>query len=134
MADSEKLSLNQLIVTILAKEIGRLNVLNRAEDKMDELLEKINNFLANGEQISFLKGICAVSRYPEENQLMLVDTGHTSDLQADVSIEPFASTVNTMRFDDLSALLSKKRPQMPLTIFGFNKEERPETGATVLNR
>ncbi len=39
MAESENLSLNQLIVTILAKEIGRLNTLNRVERKLDELLD-----------------------------------------------------------------------------------------------
>jgi antitoxin HicB len=38
MSDMEKLSLNQLIVTILAKEVGRLEVLNRVEDKLDKVL------------------------------------------------------------------------------------------------
>ena len=38
IAESENLSLNQLIVTILAKEVGRLNVLNRVESKLDKLL------------------------------------------------------------------------------------------------
>ncbi len=42
MAESEKLSLNQLIVTILAKEVGKFNVLNRVEQKIDNLLDRIN--------------------------------------------------------------------------------------------
>lgn len=42
IAESEKLSLNQLIVTILAKEVGRLGILNRVEDKLDELLDRLN--------------------------------------------------------------------------------------------
>ena len=45
IADTEKLSLNQLIVTMRAKEAGRLNVLNRVEDKAHNLLDKIDKFL-----------------------------------------------------------------------------------------
>jgi antitoxin HicB len=48
IAESERLSLNQLIVTILAKEAGRLNVLNRVEDKVDNLLHKIDKVLEEG--------------------------------------------------------------------------------------
>lgn len=43
MAESEKLSLNQLLVTILAKEVGRFNVLNRVEQKIDNLLDRVND-------------------------------------------------------------------------------------------
>lgn len=46
MAESEKLSLNQLLVTILAKEVGRFNVLNRVEKKIDNLLDRVNDVLA----------------------------------------------------------------------------------------
>ena len=45
MAEAEKLSLNQLMVTILAKEVGRLSVLTRFEKKLDTLLDKVNNVL-----------------------------------------------------------------------------------------
>lgn len=45
IADAEGLSLNQLITTILAKEVGRLNVLNRVEEKVDNALEKINDVI-----------------------------------------------------------------------------------------
>jgi antitoxin HicB len=45
IAEAEKLSLNQLIVTLLAKEVGRLNVLNRVEYKVDTLLQKIDRVL-----------------------------------------------------------------------------------------
>lgn len=45
MAEAEKLSLNQLIVTILAKEVGRFDVLNRVEHKIDDLLGKVNDVL-----------------------------------------------------------------------------------------
>jgi len=42
MAESENLSLNQLIVTMLAKEVGRLGVLNRVEEKLDKLLDSLS--------------------------------------------------------------------------------------------
>lgn len=45
IAEAEKLSLNQLMVTILAKEVGRLSVLNGLEKKIDTLLNKINDVL-----------------------------------------------------------------------------------------
>lgn len=45
MAEAEKLSLNQLIVTILAKEVGGSNVLNRAEQKIGDLLDRISDVL-----------------------------------------------------------------------------------------
>lgn len=45
LAENENLSLNQLIVTILAKEVGRLSVLNRTEDKVDDLLSKVNRII-----------------------------------------------------------------------------------------
>ena len=49
MAESENLSLNQLIVTMLAKEVGRLGVLNRVEEKLDSLLDRVNNVLQREE-------------------------------------------------------------------------------------
>ncbi|MBF8264973.1 MAG: protein of unknown function UPF0150 [Dehalococcoidia bacterium] len=45
MADTEKLSLNQLIVTVLAKEVGKSSVLSRVEQKVDNLLDRINDVL-----------------------------------------------------------------------------------------
>ncbi|MBI4289439.1 MAG: toxin-antitoxin system HicB family antitoxin [Chloroflexi bacterium] len=45
MAESEKLSLNQLIVTILGKEVGRFNVLNRVERRIDNLLGRVDDVL-----------------------------------------------------------------------------------------
>ena len=43
MAQSEGLSLNQLIVTMLAKEVGRFSVLNRVEDKINDLLDRMSD-------------------------------------------------------------------------------------------
>ena len=49
MAESEKLSLNQLIVTILAKEVGRLGVLNRVEEKLDKMLDTLTDVVESNE-------------------------------------------------------------------------------------
>lgn len=66
MADAEKLSLNQLIVTMLAKEVGRLNVLNRVEDKVDSLLKKIDQVLEEEEmRTPFPKSIRVMTRARE---------------------------------------------------------------------
>ena len=47
MAESEKLSLNQLIVTILAREVGRFAALNRVEQRLDRLLDRMDDLLAD---------------------------------------------------------------------------------------
>ena len=54
IAETEKLSLNQLIVTILAKEVGRLGVLNRVEKKLDNLLEILEKDIEQKEQTLIL--------------------------------------------------------------------------------
>jgi antitoxin HicB len=42
IAQAEGLSLNQLIVNILAKEVGQFNMLNRVESKLDELRDMLS--------------------------------------------------------------------------------------------
>ena len=75
LADSEKLSLNQLIVTILAKEAGRLDVLNRAEDKMDRLLEKIQELVERDQRSDAVMSIVrARVGQTEERRLNVVGT------------------------------------------------------------
>ena len=74
IAEAEKLSLNQLIVTILAKEAGRLSVLNRVEDKVDNLLQKIDHVLEEeGIRIPFSKSIHVMSQSQERGQYFMVD-------------------------------------------------------------
>jgi antitoxin HicB len=78
MADAEKLSLNQLIVTILAKEVGRLNVLNRVEDKVDSLLKKIDQVLEKeGMRMPFLNSIRVMTRAREREEYIIFDTDQT---------------------------------------------------------
>ncbi len=78
IADTEKMSLNQLIVTMLAKEAGRLNVLNRVEDKVDSLLQKIDHVLEEqGVRIPFSRPLSAMMQAQEQGRYFIVDTEHT---------------------------------------------------------
>ncbi len=78
IADAEKLSLNQLIVTMLAKEAGRLNILNRVEDKVDSLLQKIDYVLEKeGVRILFPESLPAMMQAIQRGQDMIIDTEHT---------------------------------------------------------
>lgn len=80
MADAEKLSLNQLIVTMLAKEVGRLNVLNRVEDKVDSLLQKIDQVLEEeGMRTPFPKSIRVMTRAREREEYIIFDTDQTPE-------------------------------------------------------
>ncbi len=80
IADTEKLSLNQLIVTMLAKEVGRLNVLNRVEDKVDSLLQKIDHVLEEeGVKTLFPKSVRVMMQSREREQYIIFDTEHTPE-------------------------------------------------------
>lgn len=76
MAEAERLSLNQLMVTILAKEVGRLSVLNRLDGKLDNVLNRINDVLEqhktrvpSSRLLETIAELCEQQRY-------VVDTGH----------------------------------------------------------
>ncbi len=85
MAESEKLSLNQLMITILAKEVGRLSVLNRVEEKVDRLLNRINDDLEEEELRTIRsKSIRAIAGLYEQEQYVVVDAGHTLETPAAV--------------------------------------------------
>ena len=93
MADAEKLSLNQLIVTMLAKEVGRLNVLNRVEDKVDSLLQKIDYVLKEeGLRMPFSRSLSEMMQAQERGQYIIFGIEHTSeDLNAVANIGTVAS-------------------------------------------
>ena len=79
IAEAEKLSLNQLIVTMLAKEAGRLSVLNRVEDKVDNLLQKIDQVLEEeGVRMPFHQLIRVIGQPQERGQCFVADTGSIS--------------------------------------------------------
>ncbi len=67
IAEAEKLSLNQLIVTILAKEVGRLSVLNHVDAKVDNLLNKINDIL----EICAAERINALRVIPDYHDILM---------------------------------------------------------------
>jgi len=105
IAQAEKLSLNQLIVTMLAKEAGRLSVLNRVEDKVDNLLQKIAHVLEEqGLRIPFTKSIRVMGQPQEQVQYMILDAGLTSEnIDAAAAIGAIAPGVVTTGspFEDL---------------------------------
>lgn len=77
MADSEKLSLNQLIVTILGKEVGRFDVLNNVEDKVNLLLDRLNELFDVERQSLISKAVTKIlDSYPRHRAYMQIPTGH----------------------------------------------------------
>ncbi|OGO24306.1 MAG: hypothetical protein A2Z28_00155 [Chloroflexi bacterium RBG_16_51_9] len=85
MAETEKISLNQLIVMTLAKEVGKFSVLNPVGHKIDDLLNKVSDLLE--EQRSPTTGLAGIwARHYEAGQFYVVDTGPGIQMQAiDVS-------------------------------------------------
>ncbi len=79
MAESEGLSLNQLTVTILGKEVGRFSVLNRVEQKIDNLLDRINDVVAE-QRAPSSKSFWVTAGLHEYAQTFVVDT--TPDIEA----------------------------------------------------
>lgn len=85
VAESEKLSLNQLLVTILAKEVGRLGVLIGVEKKLHKLLDKIDDTLEEKGNI-FLKG--AIGEAPVVRALELIIDEAVKSRASDIILEP----------------------------------------------
>jgi len=83
MADAERLSLNQLIVTILAKEVGRLSVLNRVEQKIDNMLGNINDVIQERRELS--SKLFRISAQPYELEQSFV-VGTAPDIGAPVAV------------------------------------------------
>jgi len=94
IAESEKLSLNQLIVTILAKEVGRLSVLNRVEEKIDGLLDRINDVLEEAELGTSSKSLRVIVGHSEQGQYLWAGTAHTLEAPvAAANVRMFTSGV-----------------------------------------
>lgn len=83
MAEAENLSLNQLIVTILAKEVGRLSVLNRTEQKVDDLLNKISDIIEKGKEPCPIL-FSASTQFHGANNYFLLNTTFDIDAKDDV--------------------------------------------------
>ena len=107
IADAERLSLNQLIVTILAKEVGRLSVLNRVEQKIDNVLDKINDVIEERREPSS-KLLRLLTQPYEAEQYFVVGTTPDIEAQAAVGAATFfrgvASTASP--FEELQSGLS----------------------------
>jgi len=84
---------------MLAKEVGRLSVLNRVEDKVDNLLQKIEHVLEEeGVSIPSSKLLRVMMQAQEQGQYTIFDTEHTSeDLHTAASIWAVASDFVTTR-------------------------------------
>src|SRR3972149_6167049 len=81
MAESENLSLNQLLVTILAKEVGKFSVLNRVDKKMDNLLDRINDVIEEQRTPSLKPRVLA--QYYETGYLVV---GTSPDIEPQVAV------------------------------------------------
>jgi antitoxin HicB len=81
MAESEKLSLNQLIVTMLAKEVGKLNILNRVEQKIDSLLDRINDVVEE-QRTPSLESSCIFAYQPGQYLV----AGASPDIEAQAQV------------------------------------------------
>lgn len=125
VAESEKLSLNQLIVTMLAKEVGRLSVLNRVEDKVDNLLQRISDVLEEEEvRISFSKSLRVMSHPQEHEQRFVVDTSLSmEDLAVAANMGAFTPGVATTvpSFQDLSIYPYFQYPGQQRVIYSAKK-------------
>lgn len=129
MAESEKLSLNQLIVTIIAKEVGRLSVLNRVEDKLDELLDRVNDVLEKEELRTFSESVRVLARPLEQQQYFWVGTAHTPEAPAAVKIGALtAGIVSTASpLEELWSLSNVQCPQWQSIIYSADQEKEIES-------
>jgi len=129
MADSEGLSLNQLIVTILAKEVGRFSVLNRVEQKIDTLLDRIDDVLEEQKALS-LKSLRPITGQPyEAEQHFVVGTAPDIEAQAPVGVSAlWRGAVGTVSpLDELRFLFSFQPSGWERIIFG-SPEAKGEQG------
>lgn len=119
LADSENLSTNQLIVTILAKEVGRLGVLNRVEKKLDKVLDSVQERGYSGVQQHWTYP-GAVGWYWDADTargLTIPLTPRTSDDMATICDCSFADTNALIRVscpENRRSAQSPARPSVPL--------------------
>jgi|GEM_PF-521965 len=126
MAESEKLSLNQLIVTILAKEVGRLSVLNRVEDKLDKLLDRLNDILEKKEQQTFSEWVRLLAEPLRQEQHFRVSIAHTLEAPAAAEVGAFAAGVvsTASPLEELWSFSNLQRPRWQNIIYSAGREQR----------
>jgi len=128
LAESERLSLNQLVVTILAKEVGRLGVLNRVEHKIDELLNKVNDVLEE-QRTPSTKLFRMLAQPYESGQHSIVGTGPDIGTQVTVDVSAlFQGAVSTASpFEELWSYPYLQRPAWQQIIFSASRAKEIES-------
>lgn len=129
MAESEKLSLNQLIVTILAKEVGRLSVLNRVEDKLDKLLDRVNDVLEKEEQQTFSEWVRLLAEPLRQEQYFTVSIAHTLEAPVAAEVGAFATGVvsTASPFEELCSFSNVQRPRWQSITYSAGREKEVES-------
>lgn len=131
MAESEKLSLNQLIVTILAKEVGRLSVLNRVEDKVDRLLDKMSDIFEGEDLRTSSRLVQVIAGHPGQGQYLLAGTAHTLEapaVAANIEMSPSAFVSTASPFEELwTANLFQQRPAWQQITFNASRAKETES-------
>jgi len=89
LAEAEKLSLNQLIVTMLAKDVGRFSVLNRVEQKIDDLLDRIDDVLVEERRAPSWNLLRILAQPYEAEQYLVVGAAPYVGAQAGVGVSAF---------------------------------------------
>lgn len=134
IAEAEKLSLNQLIVTILAKEVGRLSVLNRVEEKIDGLLDRINDVLEEEEPRASSKLLRVIAGHPEQGQYFLVSTAPTleaSVVAANVGVFTSGVVSTASPLEELWSYPYCQRPRWERIIFSTGRVKGSESREAV---
>jgi antitoxin HicB len=135
MAESEKLSLNQLIVTTLAKEVGRLGVLNRVEDKLDKVLGRLDEHIEREEPQILLDPVVLydlMTRAYEQNEWRVVGTGRSGlslrDLTAsdDIYFSPMAGKRSVEIFHKWQCPQDSFIQWFAQSGFTYQKENEPD--------
>ena len=127
MAEAEKLSLNQLIVTMLAQEVGRFNALNRVEQKLDDTLDKINDVMEQRRE-SYSKFLRIYAESYDVGQPFVVGTA--PDVQAQAAVDAsafFRGAVGTASaLDEVESCLLLQPPELRRIVFSSIKAEGKE--------
>lgn len=140
MAEIEKLSLNQLIVTTLAKEVGRLGVLNRVEGKLDELLEKIDSVAGQqalavspvNDSVTFTAELQEQAYLAEPSNLFRMGVANAGAFRPElIGWSPGAvgvGTALTIRGAEIRFHAAQRETGIPRVLYAWDQDEEKEVG------
>jgi predicted HicB family RNase H-like nuclease len=89
MADNEGVSLNQLVVTILAKEVGRIDTIDRVEGKIDRLAGKIDDVIEKESLRRSVSPLRIVARRHKLDEYVILDEAYDVASFTEVGIGEF---------------------------------------------